>query len=171
VREYRLPAEVRARVMGELAMAWDGQWFLKVMEECGLDTAVRINARVRAAQGRLEMRAMLRALGKERADDLTDALAIIRAYTPMLMGDTVVASFEVLPDGRCRVLIDRCKAYEGSRRAGLPRSDQACLGCPGLWEAWLSVLLGDPPPVLPVRRMGMGDERCEYIIGGGGGGE
>ena len=41
---YDIPHEVRGRVMAGLALAWDGQWFLKVKDRFGWDAAAEINA-------------------------------------------------------------------------------------------------------------------------------
>jgi hypothetical protein len=53
VEQYAIPPEKQARMLALLAMAWDGQWFLKVYEEYGWDAAAQLNARVRAAFGRI----------------------------------------------------------------------------------------------------------------------
>ncbi|MBX6378103.1 MAG: hypothetical protein IRY95_06080, partial [Clostridia bacterium] len=47
LRTYDIPAEERARLFAHLALAWDGQWFLKVAYEFGVEASVRLNARVR----------------------------------------------------------------------------------------------------------------------------
>ena len=123
-------------------MAWDGQWFLKVYDECGWEVAARLNARVRAAFGRIEMRRMLRALGKRAADDLEDAARIIRTYFREVLAAGFDAEFSVERE-RIGVTVTRCAALSGSRRAGLERHDQACVACLGLWQTYVEVLLPD----------------------------
>ena len=83
---YDLPEEDRVRLLGGLLLAWDGQWFLKTVEEFGLEAGVRLNGRVRSSFGRIEMKAMLKALGKEQADSIEDAIRIITTYSRMLLG-------------------------------------------------------------------------------------
>ncbi len=56
---YEIPPEARAQVMAGLALAWDGQWFLKVNDKFGWDAAAEINVRTRNAFGRIEMRSTL----------------------------------------------------------------------------------------------------------------
>lgn len=73
---YSIPLEARAPLMAQLAMAWDGQWFLKVYDKFGWDVASEINARVRTSWSKIEMREALRILGKREADNLVDALAV-----------------------------------------------------------------------------------------------
>ena len=67
---HGLPAETALRLLGRLMLAWDGQWFLKVVETCGMEKAVELNARVRTSFGRIEMREFLRAKGREGAESL-----------------------------------------------------------------------------------------------------
>ena len=75
-KKYEISSEVRAQVMAGLALAWDGQWFLKVHDKFGWDAAAELNIRTRIAFGRIEMRNTLLALGKKKADDLRDALEV-----------------------------------------------------------------------------------------------
>ena len=77
---YSIPLEARAPLMAQLAFAWDGQWFLKVYDKFGWDVASEINARVGFSKSKIEMKAVLRALGKREADDLADALAVCQGY-------------------------------------------------------------------------------------------
>jgi hypothetical protein len=153
-----------------LAMAWDGQWFLKTYDEYGWDAAARLNARVRAAFGRIEMRRMLRALGKQAADDLADAARIIQTY----FREVLAAGFdaEFIAEGEyVEVIVTRCAALSGAKRAKLKRYDQACVACPGLWQAYVDVLLPDTPVEIEVReQMGHGAPKCHVVIYAGRGG-
>ena len=162
---YPLPDEAKVNILRKLAMFWDGQWFLKTVDEFGLEAAVRLNARVRAAFGHIEMRTLLRALGKRRADDLTDAIRLIATYGQVLMGGALRADFQMTSPAQAEALIYRCAAYAGARMAHLDRVDQACVACETLWEAWFEVLLPDNP--MAVRypmRLGKGDPHCHFIF-------
>lgn len=162
---YPLSDEVKVNILRKLVLFWDGQWFLKTVDEFGLEAAIRLNARVRAAFGRIEMRTLLRALGKRRADDLADAIRLIATYGQVLMGGVLRADFQVVTPTQAEVLIYRCAAYEGAKLARLDRVDQACVACETLWDAWFEVLLPDTP--LNVRypmRQGKGDSHCHFII-------
>jgi len=152
--------------MGSLALSWDGQWFLKVLEEFGLEAAMRVNSRVRVAFGRIEMRETLRALGKKSADNLADALRIVMTYGRLLMNDRLEAVGSLRPDGTAAdIRVLRCFVAENARRANLGRFDQACLACPELWRTWLTVLLpGRDIGVLATAQLGRGDGRCEMSI-------
>ena len=37
---HGLPGETALRLLGRLMLAWDGQWFLKVIETCDMEKAV-----------------------------------------------------------------------------------------------------------------------------------
>jgi hypothetical protein len=63
------------------------------------------------------------------------------------------------------VLVRRCAAYEGAKRAALPRVDQACIACETLWNAWLEILLpGAQVQVQYPMRLGKGDPRCQFLV-------
>jgi hypothetical protein len=165
-KEYAIPPEKKARMLALLAMAWDGQWFLKVYDEYGWEAATRLNVRVRAAFGRIEMRRMLRALGKRAADDLEDSAKIIRSYFQEVLAAGFDAEF-VVEDDRVEVTVTRCAALSGSKRAGLERHDQSCIACPGLWHAYFEVLLpGTPIEIEMERQMGRGASSCHVTIHG-----
>jgi hypothetical protein len=162
---YPLSDEVKVDILRKLVLFWDGQWFLKTVDEFGLEAAVRLNATVRTAFGRIEMRTLLRALGKRQADDLADAIRLVATYGEVLMGGVLRADFQTLTPTRAEVLIYRCAAYAGARMARLDRVDQACVACETLWNAWFEVLLPDTPVTVryPLRK-GKGDPHCHFII-------
>ncbi len=162
---YPLSDEVKVDILRKLTLFWDGQWFLKTVDEFGLEAGIRLNARVRAAFGRIEMRTLLRALGKRRADDLADATRLIATYGEVLMGGAFRADFQAVTSTQAEARIYRCAAYAGARMARLERVDQACVACETLWGAWFEVLLPDDPVTVryPLRQ-GKGDRHCHFII-------
>ena len=162
---YTLTAEDQARMLRKLMLYWDGQWFLKTVEAHGLEAAIALNARVRRSFGRIEMRQLLKAVGKPQADDLPDALRLLATYADAFMGPALRAEFISQNDDSAEIRIRRCAAYEGAKRANLPRQDQACIACEGLWAAWLEVLLPDTPlRIEAAARMGFGDPTCRFVI-------
>jgi hypothetical protein len=164
VTPYTISPQKRARMLALLAMAWDGQWFLKVHDAYGWTAAAELNARVRAAFGRIEMRRMLRALGKEAADDFEDAARIIQTYFHEVLAAGFEAEFAVTSD-RMEITVTRCAAHLGSQWAGLERHDQSCLACPELWQVYCEVLLPDTPIEVEVREcMGHDAPRCLFVI-------
>jgi hypothetical protein len=162
---YPLSDADQVKMLRKLMIYWDGQWFLKAVEAFGLEAAIDLNARVRASFGRIEMRALLQTVGKPHADDLADAMRLLDTYATAFLGGTVRAEFVARDANRAEVLVRRCAAYEGAKRAALPRRDQACVACETLWNAWLETLLpGSTVEVQYPMRQGMGDLTCRFVI-------
>jgi hypothetical protein len=165
-KSYEIPAEVRAQVMAGLALAWDGQWFLKVNDRLGWDAAAELNIRTRIAFGRIEMRSTLQALGKKKANDLQDALEVWQAYFRMFGADRGVFAGDYVIEGeRLKVTVHKCAAWEGAKRAKLEKDVQACLTCENLWHTWFGTLLPDHDVNQEViARMGFGDPQCRFRV-------
>jgi hypothetical protein len=162
---YHLSDAEQVRMLGKLMLFWDGQWFLKAVEAFGLDAAIELNARVRTSFGRIEMRTLLKAVGKKQAADLADAIHLLETYAQAFMGDRLRAEFTILSDERAEVIVSRCAAYEGAKLAGLPRQDQACIACETLWNAWLEALLPEAAWTVQIpMRQGKGDPVCRFLI-------
>ena len=162
---YTLHPATQTQMLRRLAMFWDGQWFLKSVETLGLEAAIALNARVRTSFGRMEMRTMLRAVGKDRADNLADALRLIMTHGQLLLGDGLMA--EIYQDGEegAYLVVHRCAAYEGAKLARLPRSDAPCVACETLWAAWLETLLPEQAVTVEYpRRQGRGSPDCLFAI-------
>jgi hypothetical protein len=161
---YHLSDAEQARMLRKLMLYWDGQWFLKTAEAFGLDAAIELNAQVRASFGRIEMRTLLKAVGKQRADDLPDTMRLLETYAKAFMGGRLRAEFSVLGDKQAEVVVRRCAAYEGAKLAALPRQDQACVACETLWNAWLETLMpGIEWDIQFPMRQGKGDPVCRFI--------
>lgn len=164
-RGYHLSEAQQVQMLRKLMFYWDGQWFLKAVDAFGLEAAIALNARVRTSFGRIEMRLLLKAVGKSRADDLADAMRLLETYARIFMGGTLRGEFVFLAPGRAEVRVERCAAYEGAKLAALPRQDQACVACETLWNAWFEVLLpGAEVRVQYPQRQGKGDRICRFVI-------
>ena len=162
---YQLSDAERVKLLRKLMLYWDGQWFLKTVEMFGLEAAIALNARVRASFGRIEMRNLLKLLSKSQADDLADAVRLLDTYGEAFMGGTLRAEFVALDSRQAEIMVRRCAAYEGAKRAGIPRQDQACVACENLWNAWLETLLpGHEIEVQYPLRQGKGDAYCQFLI-------
>jgi hypothetical protein len=161
---YNLTESDRADLMARLAMAWDGQWFLKVYDEYGWDAAALINARVRQAFGRIEMLLLMRALGKQRANDLEDAVHLLQVYYNQVFTAGFSGRFEVTGDS-VHITVTECAAMTGAQKAGLERRDQACIGCSGLFQVYFETLLrGQTVDVKTLEQMGCSAERCHSVV-------
>lgn len=161
---YPLETDDLICALPRLMLAWDGQWFLKVYDEFDWETATCLNARVRAAFGRIEMRAMLHVLGKRQADDLPDAVRVFRTYVESVYAAGFRGDFQI-DDDRLDAFITTCAAMEGAMQAALERTDQACIACETLWTAWFEILLPHHQIDLDIQgRMGYGDPRCHFVL-------
>jgi hypothetical protein len=162
---YPLSEGQQVQMLRKLMLYWDGQWFLKAAEAFGLEPAIDLNARVRASFGRIEMRLLLKSVGKPQADDLADAMRLLQTYAQTFMGSALRSKFAVLDPRHAEITVQRCAAYEGAKRAALARQDQACVACETLWNAWLEILLpnADVQVAYP-QRQGLGDSVCRFVI-------
>jgi hypothetical protein len=162
---YELSDTDQIRMLRKLLLYWDGQWFLKTVDEFGLEAGIRLNARVRTAFGRIEMRTLLQAVGKPRADDLQDAMRLIDTYAKVFMGNALRVQHKMVGPNQVEARVYRCAAYEGSKLANLARVDQACVACETLWSAWIEALLPDATvDVQYPMRMGKGAPHCRFVI-------
>lgn len=162
---YQLSDNDQVELLRKLMLYWDGQWFLKSAEQFGLEAAIDLNARVRASFGRIEMRLLLKAIGKPRADDLPDALRLLESYAEAFMGARLRAEFIALSSEKAEIVVSRCAAYEGAKQAALPRVDQACIACETLWNAWLEILLPDDPIRIEIlQQQGKGAPVCQFLV-------
>ncbi len=162
---YSLSEAAQIKMLRKLMLYWDGQWFLKTVETFGLEAAIDLNAQVRSSFGRIEMRLLLQSLGKRQAQDLPDAMRMLETYAQTFMGSALRAEFVTLAHSHAEVIVRRCAAYEGAKRAALSRQDQACVACETLWNTWLATLL--PESHVDVQyptRLGKGDPLCRFVL-------
>ncbi|MGC8762181.1 MAG: DUF6125 family protein [Acidobacteriota bacterium] len=159
-----MPEPERALAMlGRLMLAWDGQWFLKTAEACGLQKAVELNARVRRSFARIEVREYLAALGRGPASDLEEAARLLTAYSRLFLGDGMDGEWKV-EGGTAEIAVTLCRPQDGARRAGL-KLDTPCIACEGLWGAWLEAIL--PGTAWETRieaARGRGADTCRIVV-------
>ena len=167
VPSYSIPLEARAPLMAQLALALDGQWFLKVYDKFGWDVASEINARVRSSWSKIEMREALRVLGKREADNLADALAVWQAYffEVFIFASDAYVGEQIIEGDTIHATATKCVALEGAKRAKLEHAHHACIACANAWEAWFKTLLPNHEVTEEiVERMGYGASQCRYRI-------
>ncbi len=164
VEKYFVPPEIKLKSLRRLLLAWDGQWFLKIYLENGINKAIELNRKVRASFGKIEMKTILKFLGKKEADDFLDALKIILTYSEIFFGEGLKEE-HCFRNGSAEVKIYRCPAFEGVKKAGLERIDQACIACESLWKTWIKTLLPKSNVEVEfIKRKGFGDALCQIIL-------
>lgn len=164
LKDYGLPKTTKSELLSKLMLAWDGQWFLKVVEEFGLEHGLKLNTRVRLAFARIEMHSLLDALNKKEADNFEEAISIINFYCREVLNINSRHEIEVV-NHSATIKVTFCPILENCRRANLPRCDQACLGCPQIWQEWLKSLLPEEECyVQAAKQMGRNDEFCLMYI-------
>lgn len=162
-RSSGLTTERAAALLGRLMLAWDGQWFLKVAESCGLEKAVELNARVRTSFGRIEIREYLKALKLPAARSLPEAVRLVEAYGRLFLGEGLQTSWELRGD-EVGIRVLKCLPQEGAGRAGL-RPDTPCVACESVWGAWLETALPGTSWSTEIRRSkGRGADSCEIVV-------
>lgn len=158
-----LTHEREAVLLARLMLAWDGQWFLKTAQSCGLEKAVELNARVRKSFGRIEIREFLREKGMAAAADVPEACALLGEYQRIFLREGMDAEWTVEGDS-VTVAVTRCRPQEGAGKAGL-RPDTPCVACESVWGAWLESALPGSVWRTEVRQsMGRGAGRCKIVV-------
>lgn len=159
----KLSSEAAAKLLGKLMLAWDGQWFLKTAQECGVETAVALNAKVRASFGRIEIREFLKAKGHSGAKSVAEAVALLGEYQRVFLGEGMAAEWEV-DSNTVAVGVSRCAPQEGAGRAGL-RPDTPCVACETVWDSWLeAVMPGSRWETQIHASMGRGAGACKIVL-------
>lgn len=162
-----ISCEDAIKLLSKLLLAWDGQWFLKTVQEIGLEKAIEQNARVRTSFAKIEMRQMLKILGIEKAKNLREAVDIIQEYSKLFGGNRIQADWDLRGETEATIRVHRCPALEGAKKAGLARVDQPCVACERLWPTWFSVLLPEKQWTCTIpESMGRGAKICRIEIKG-----
>jgi len=157
---YRLDSSSKVRMLQQLALAWDGQWFLKTSEKYGTDEAVALNQTVGRSCQRLVARMSLKAWKAEKAADFEDAGRMVRGLLDWSLGPLWKSDFEIAKDS-IRIEVFRCPVFEGAKQANLERTDQSCLNCAVAWSNWIDVLLpGQEVKVTHLSKISEGSNSC-----------
>ena len=155
-----LDSASKIRLLQNLALAWDGQWFIKTAEQFGTDQATALNQAVGKAIQRIVARMSLKAWKKEKAVDFEDAGHMIRGMLDWSQGHFWRANFEIAKES-IHIEVALCPFYEGAKQAKLERTDQACLNCADAWSTWIDAFLpGQKANVIHLSKMSEGSATC-----------
>lgn len=144
---YTIDPQKQTEILRWLMFAWDSQWQARAVAQYGPAEASRLNARVRSAFGKVEMKALLSLVGKERAVSLGDAANLLETYFSFVWGDQGFQGRfsppETGPDGldRLTVQVRQMTALESLKKATRAAGEDPSLACEMLWTAWLETLL------------------------------
>jgi hypothetical protein len=144
---YTIDPQKQVEVLRWLLFAWDGQWQARALAQYGPAEASRLNARVRSAFGKVEMKALLSLVGKERAVSLGDAANLLETYFNFVWGGQGYQGRflppETTPNGMARMTVQvrQMTALDSLKRATQAAGEDPGLACEMLWTAWLETLL------------------------------
>ena len=159
-KKYIFDHSSKIRMLQHLALAWDGQWFLKSSEKFGMKQAIILNQTVGKSVQRLVARMSLKAWKMKKALDFEDAGRMIRGILDWSQGHSWKTNFEIARES-INIEVIRCPLYEGAKQANLERIDQACLNCEEVWSIWIDTLLpGQKVNAKHLSKMSEGTNSC-----------
>lgn len=164
---YTIDSRKLPEVLRWLMYAWDSQWQARMVALYGPVETSRMSARVRSAFGKIEMKALLSLVGKEKAANLADAADMLETYFNFAWGDRGFQGrflpLDTLSNGmpRLTVQVKKMTALDSVKKAAQAAGDDPRLPCEMLWSAWLETLLPDTQVQVTAR---LGDGSDEYQI-------
>ncbi len=134
--------------------AWyshDARWFAAVAFEHGIEAANRANRRALRAATAGEMRAVARANGVEKTDDLGEFLTLFEAAAAVFVpGSMMEYTVERTGDRSYDVSFQRCFVHENIVKAGIAgQYECAVFDRVAGWHDAAGLPLAEDPPALP----------------------
>ncbi|GAB4340204.1 MAG: hypothetical protein Kow0099_15990 [Candidatus Abyssubacteria bacterium] len=99
-------------------MTHDGLWFYHCLQECGIDKTSRINQAAARAIGAVEVKRIMRALGKEKIETFEELVEFVLDGLDVIRGSFMDFTFDASSDNILRIRANRCFAYEGIKKMG-----------------------------------------------------
>lgn len=146
---YNIDKDKQMEVLRWLMYAWDGQWLGRTTAVYGASEASKLNARVRAAFAKVEMKGLLALLGKKQAENLNDAAEMLKAYFQLVFGERgfqgKFSAVEAAPGGgaRLQVQVSKMVALDSLKKVAQAANEQPAQICELLWTSWFEALLPD----------------------------
>ncbi|HEX2914233.1 MAG TPA: hypothetical protein VH186_25765 [Chloroflexia bacterium] len=160
---YQINTDKQLDILRWMIYSLDGQWLARTSAVYGPEEASKLNTRVRASFGKLEMKALLALLGKKQAANLSDAAEMLKAYFTLAFGERgfqgqfkpVIAS----PGGSARleVEVQKLVALESLKKAAQQAKEDPALACELLWNSWLETLLPEASLQITIRSLPAGE--------------
>jgi hypothetical protein len=152
---YDIKPEKQLELLRWMLSSQEAQWLLKVSAAMGPGESVKLSGKVRSALGRVEMKAMLALLNKHKADNLADAVEVLKSYLKVGYGDRGWSGFIRQPtQERAEFEITRWVTLENLRKATSGSPEALALAAEMMWSNWFEVLLPESQVEVTVQLAG-----------------
>ncbi len=162
---YEIKAERQLEFLRWVFSTLDGQWLIKTSAAYSPADSLKLSGKVRGALGKSEMRAMLALLGKNKADNLADAVEIIKTFLQLAYGERGFAGVFRNGQGANRIEIEITKwnLLENLRKAASGSNESLSLTTELLWSSWFETLLPDTQVEVAVQFAGSGGRSTDLF--------
>ncbi len=99
-------------------MTHDAMWFKAALDECGIDTANRLNRAAIRAMAPLEVKRILAALGMDGVANFDELRRFMTGAMDLLAGDFMEFDWDWRPPDALLIRVDACFAHKGITRLG-----------------------------------------------------
>lgn len=148
---YQINEDKQLEILRWLLGAQEGQWLVRAAAVYGAPESLKLSGKVRVAQAKAEMKAMLTLVGKAKAEDLADAAKILETFLLMVYGERGwsgtlrVMATEATNNGTGRLEIEavRCPPIDNAKKVGQAAPEALASLCDAVWSSWFEVLLPD----------------------------
>ncbi len=160
---YEINRDKQTELLRWLLATLDGQWLSKTAAMYSPADASKLNSRVHTTLGRTEMKAMLSLLGKSRADNLSDAVEIIKTYLNLAYGERgfngTFRPVQAAGGGQQRLEIEvaRFSGLDNIKKVAQAAGERPGMATQELWSIWFETLLPDEQVEVSVQSKPTGD--------------
>jgi len=158
-----LSAEDREALLLKCWMSHDARWYMAAAREFGLEAANRLNQEAARAEGRVEARRALKAVGMELPRTRDEALEAQEVLATLLTRDLVTYAVVPAGDDSFEFRVWRCFAYENVTAASIVEQYDCGIfsRVQGWWDAFGLQYELDP---LPGRCLRAQQRECVYAF-------
>ncbi len=153
---YEINRDKQLELLRWLLTAQDAQWLAKTAAVYNPVEASRLNGRVRSTMGRTEMKAILTLVGKNKADNLSDAAQIVQTWLALAYGERGFSgTFRPIQNNagmsRLEIEVLRFTALDAAKKLAQSSGERPGLVAESFWSAWFETLLPDEQVEISVR--------------------
>ncbi|MEW6111887.1 MAG: DUF6125 family protein [Thermodesulfobacteriota bacterium] len=114
-----LPKKTLQELLIKCWMTHDGMWFYHCLQECGIDTANKLNKAAIKSLAPLEIDRVRKAYQLGPVENFADVKKLIDSAFEVLKGDFMQFRYSFPSENVMRWEMDQCFAYEGMKRFGV----------------------------------------------------